>query len=74
MFLFYVSLFLFLGDQFINAYIQNYLEVVLPKFPIEGVKGVQKFLTSEATLANVSLHLGTKDIILAAVSINHFFN
>ncbi|KAJ8711269.1 hypothetical protein PYW07_008511 [Mythimna separata] len=55
-----------IGDQFINAYIQNYLEVVLPKFPMEGVKGVRKFLTSEAILANVSLHLGTKDIILAA--------
>ncbi|CAH0696757.1 unnamed protein product [Spodoptera exigua] len=54
------------GDQFINAYIQNYLETVLPKFPMEGVKGVRSFLVSEDTLANISLNLGTKDIILAA--------
>lgn len=54
------------GDKFINAYIQNYLETVLPKFPMEGIKGVRNFLTSEDTLANISRNLGTKDIILAA--------
>lgn len=54
-------------------YIQNYLETVLPKFPLEGIKGVHKYLTSEAVLANISLHLGTKDIILASVSIYCFF-
>lgn len=51
-----------------NGYIQSYLEAVLPKFPLEGVKGVKQHLTSEAVLANISLHLGTKDIILADVS------
>lgn len=52
-----------------KEYIQLYLEAALPKFPLEGVAGVRHHLTSEATLANVSSHLGTKDIILAAVSI-----
>ncbi|XP_047032638.1 39S ribosomal protein L44, mitochondrial [Helicoverpa zea] len=55
-----------IGHNFINAYVQAYLETVLPKFPLEGVKGVRAFLTSEETLADVSRHLGTKDIILAA--------
>ncbi|XP_075983575.1 mitochondrial ribosomal protein L44 [Anticarsia gemmatalis] len=53
------------GEDFINKYTQNYLEVVLPKFPLEGVKAIKTHLTSEAVLANISQHLGTKDIVLA---------
>lgn len=64
--------FFFLGENFIRAYIQNYLETVLPKFPLEGLKCIRNHLTSESVLANISLHLGTKDIILAAVSITLF--
>ncbi|XP_026740816.1 39S ribosomal protein L44, mitochondrial [Trichoplusia ni] len=55
-----------IGENFIRAYIQNYLETVLPKFPLEGLKCIRNHLTSESVLANISLHLGTKDIILAA--------
>lgn len=51
-----------------RQYIQRYLEHVLPRFPLEGVAGVRRHLLSEATLAHVALHLGTKDIILASVS------
>lgn len=51
-------------------YIKIYLETVLPKFPMEGVISVRDYLVSESVLANISLHLGTKDIILAAVSNN----
>ncbi|CAB3246154.1 unnamed protein product [Arctia plantaginis] len=54
------------GEEFMSHYIKTYLESVLPKFPLEGIKGVVKHLTSEAVLANISLHLGTKDIILAS--------
>ncbi|KAL0818305.1 hypothetical protein ABMA28_008791 [Loxostege sticticalis] len=54
------------GEKFIKEYIQLYLEAVLPKFPQEGVASIRQHLTSEDILANVSLHLGTKDIILAA--------
>ncbi|KAI8442161.1 hypothetical protein MSG28_005769 [Choristoneura fumiferana] len=54
------------GEKFMKEYVQLYLEAALPKFPLEGVAGVWQHLTSEATLANVSAHLGTKDIILAA--------
>lgn len=54
------------GEEFISQYVQNYLEIVLPKLPLEGVKCIQQHLISESVLANISLHLGTKDIILAA--------
>lgn len=51
-----------------KEYINIYLETVLPKFPMEGITAVRDYLISESVLANISLHLGTKDIILAAVS------
>lgn len=54
------------GEKFLNEYIQVYLETVLPKFPLEGIVGIRRYLTSEDLLAHVSLHIGTKDIILAA--------
>ncbi|CAH2052160.1 unnamed protein product, partial [Iphiclides podalirius] len=54
------------GSKFIDHYIQVYLETVLPKVPLEGIAGIKAYLTSEQTLANISLHLGTKDIILAS--------
>lgn len=52
-----------------KEYIQLYLETVLPKFPVEGVKAVRNYLVNEDTLAHISLHLGTKDIILSDVSL-----
>ncbi|CAH0402737.1 unnamed protein product [Chilo suppressalis] len=54
------------GEEFIKNYVQVYLETILPRFPLEGVSGVREHLISEESLAHVSLHLGTKDIILAA--------
>ncbi|CAH0758692.1 unnamed protein product [Diatraea saccharalis] len=54
------------GEKFIKEYVQLYLETVLPKFPLEGVTSISNHLLSEETLAVISLHLGTKDIILAA--------
>lgn len=54
------------GEKFIKQYIQLYLETVLPRFPLEGVSCITEHLVSEESLAHVSLHLGTKDIILAA--------
>ncbi|CAH0713713.1 unnamed protein product, partial [Brenthis ino] len=54
------------GEKFMKDYIKIYLETVLPKFPMEGVISVRDYLVSENVLANISLHLGTKDIILAA--------
>ncbi|VVC88790.1 39S ribosomal protein L44, mitochondrial isoform X3 [Leptidea sinapis] len=54
------------GYKFMDEYIDLYLQAVLPKFPIEGVTGIKNHLLSEKVLANISFHLGTKDIILAA--------
>ncbi|CAH2093915.1 unnamed protein product [Euphydryas editha] len=54
------------GEQFMEEYIKLYLETVLPKFPMEGIVGIKNHLMSESVLSNVSLYLGTKDIILAA--------
>ncbi|XP_041971805.1 39S ribosomal protein L44, mitochondrial [Aricia agestis] len=53
------------GEKFISEYVQLYLEVVLPKLPLEGIKSIKNHLMSESTLAHVSANLGTKDIILA---------
>lgn len=57
-----------------EKYIQLYLEAALPKFPMEGIVGVCNHLNSEKVIANVSLHLGTKDIILADVSNWYSYN
>ncbi|XP_045503762.1 39S ribosomal protein L44, mitochondrial [Colias croceus] len=54
------------GMKFMEEYIQLYLEVVLPKFPKEGINGIKNYLLSEKVLSNISLHIGTKDIILAS--------
>ncbi|XP_059053051.1 large ribosomal subunit protein mL44 [Achroia grisella] len=54
------------GEKFLNEYIQMYLETALPKFPLEGIAGIRRYLTTEELLAHVSQHIGTKDIILAA--------
>lgn len=53
------------GLKFMNEYIQLYLEATLPKFPLEGIKCIKSHLLSESTLAHISTHLGSKDIILA---------
>lgn len=57
------------GRKFIQEYIQLYLETVLHKLPEEGIMCIRNHLISEKVISNVSLHLGTKDIILAAVSL-----
>ncbi|XP_013145888.1 PREDICTED: 39S ribosomal protein L44, mitochondrial [Papilio polytes] len=54
------------GDKFINQYTNLYLEAVLPRLPLEGITAIKEHLNSEETLANISKHLGTKDIILAS--------
>ncbi|CAG9559143.1 unnamed protein product [Danaus chrysippus] len=54
------------GRKFMQEYIQLYLETVLHKLPAEGIMCIRNHLISEKVLSNVSFHLGTKDIILAA--------
>lgn len=54
------------GERFMKEYIELYLERVLPRLPIEGIKCVVDHLMSKDVLAHVSSHLGTKDIILCS--------
>lgn len=54
------------GEELITEFVVTFLNLSLPKFPREGIKAIYKHLTSIETLAHVSRHLGTKDLILAA--------
>lgn len=54
------------GEQIISSYVMNYLSYFLPRFPLEGIQSLHKYLTSEDTLAYVSKNLGTTYIILSA--------
>lgn len=54
------------GEELLTEFIITYLNISLPKFPREGIKTVYNHLISEEVLANISMHLGTKDLILAA--------
>jgi large subunit ribosomal protein L44 len=54
------------GEELLTEFIIPYLNLSLPKFPRDGVKGIYKHLTSEAVLAKISQNLGTKDLILSS--------
>jgi large subunit ribosomal protein L44 len=54
------------GEELMTEFIITYLNLSLPKFPRDGIKAIYKHLVSEETLAHVSSHLGTKDLILSA--------
>lgn len=54
------------GEELMTEYIITYLNLSLPKFPRDGIKAIYQHLVSEKTLAHVSSHLGTKDLILTA--------
>lgn len=54
------------GEELMTEFIITYLNLSLPKFPRDGIKAIYKHLVSEETLAHVSSHLGTKDLILSS--------
>lgn len=54
------------GEELMTEYIITFLNLSLPKFPRDGIKAIYKHLVSEKTLAHISSHLGTKDLILTA--------
>ncbi|XP_055550756.1 39S ribosomal protein L44, mitochondrial [Wyeomyia smithii] len=54
------------GSKLIEDYVDAFLLTALPKLPREGIRSIAAHLTSDESLAHVSKHLGTKDIILAA--------
>lgn len=55
------------GEELISEYVEKFLLQSLPKLPKDGINAIKSYLTSEEVLANVSSHLGTKEIILSAV-------
>lgn len=54
------------GEELISKFTVAFLNLSLPKFPRDGIKTLCEHLSSDEVLANVSSHLGTKDLILAA--------
>ncbi|XP_066590006.1 large ribosomal subunit protein mL44 isoform X2 [Prorops nasuta] len=54
------------GLNIVSTYIYEYLKKALPKLCEDGLSTLTNYLISEDVLANASLHLGTKDIILCA--------
>lgn len=55
------------GSEIINKYVKAFLKYHLPKYPAEGIAGVQNWLCSDAKLAYISKNLGTTAIILGEV-------
>lgn len=56
------------GEALLVEHTHLFLLAHFPRLPEAGVKAIQQFLLSDSFLANVSSHLGTKDLILTAVS------
>ena len=54
------------GEELLYEFINSYLNLLLPKFPRDGIKAIHQHLMLEEALAHVSSHLGTKDLILTA--------
>lgn len=52
------------GGQLISEYVNVFLTLHLPKFPLDGIKAVHDWLLSDEVLANISSHIGTKELIL----------
>ncbi|ALC46650.1 mRpL44 [Drosophila busckii] len=53
------------GAHIAKAYVEAYLRYALPKVPEIGHREITTYLLSNESLAHVSLHLGTKDLILS---------
>lgn len=53
------------GAHIVKAYVDAYVQHALPKLPAIGREAISSYLLSDETLAHVSTHLGTKDLIYA---------
>lgn len=54
------------GEALMSEYLKHHLRFALPRFPEEGICAILDHLMSVETLAHVSRHLGTSDIILSS--------
>ena len=55
------------GQRATRTALEEYLRPAFPYLPEEGVQALVAFLTSEEVLADVSFHIGTKDLIKTQV-------
>lgn len=55
------------GAELLSNYVEMFISAHLPKLPTVGVRAVRDYLLSDEVLANVSKHIGTKDLLLSAV-------
>jgi len=53
------------GGAVLEDVLQSGLRIVLPALPEEGIQAVKEYLSSEDVLANISFHIGTKDLIFS---------
>lgn len=56
------------GEEIVHNYVTAFIRCHLPLYPNEGVQALRDFLLSREKLALVSSQLGSKEIILSAVS------
>ncbi|XP_039231548.1 39S ribosomal protein L44, mitochondrial isoform X2 [Drosophila yakuba] len=56
------------GQHIAHAYVEAFLQHQLPKVPNDGHHAITSFLLSTETLAHVSSHLGTKDLIQSTLN------
>lgn len=54
------------GDELISNYVRAFIGFSFPRLPADGATAVHKWLVSEETLARISSHIGTKDLILSS--------
>ena len=52
------------GGDLIDKTIVCWLRTALPAFPEEGIDSLADYLTSQDMLANVSYHIGTRELVL----------
>lgn len=53
-----------MGESMITKYSKRYLRTVYPRFPEEGICSICEYLVSDDVLADISMHLGIRDLIL----------
>ncbi|XP_023349039.1 39S ribosomal protein L44, mitochondrial [Eurytemora carolleeae] len=51
------------GEDILESVVSSWLRGAFPALPEEGIQAVKEYLLSEETLAEVSFHIGAKDLI-----------
>lgn len=62
------------GNDLLSNYVEMFISSQLPRLPKVGIQSVRDYLLSDQVLANVSRHIGTKNLILTAVGFKVILN